>query len=241
MPASASAPTSRRRCTTPSSCGSGSTPGTTRSPATTSTRTGTSSSAQEPQASEFGDLVPDAAPDRGARGHRDLHGDRLPPGLPAGPRRHVARRLGHHPEVLDPEKSTVADSVAFWSLPCPAINPDHCALVQPFGTWINAASKNKEAAWLLVQYLTSKEIQAAAAQAKALLTPSRLSVLQDPADGGGAAADVPRGADRTSSTIPTWRCCRSSPRAWPSSRRSRTACRSSSPASGPVADVMARR
>ncbi len=72
---------------------------------------------------------------------------------------------GTIPEVLDPEKSTVSDSVAFWSLPCPPINPDHCDLVQPFGTWINAASKNKEAAWLLVQYLTSKETQAAAAQA----------------------------------------------------------------------------
>ncbi len=88
---------------------------------------------------------------------------------------------GTIPEVLDPEKSTVADSVAFWSLPCPEVNPDHCALVQPFGTWINNASENKEAAWLLVQYLTSKDVQAPAAQAKALLTPSRLSVLQDPA------------------------------------------------------------
>ena len=88
---------------------------------------------------------------------------------------------GTIPEVLDPEKSTVSDSVAFWSLPCPAINPDHCDLVQPFGTWINAASKNKAAAWQLVQFLTSKETQAAAAQAKALLTPSRLSVLKDPA------------------------------------------------------------
>jgi multiple sugar transport system substrate-binding protein len=88
---------------------------------------------------------------------------------------------GTIPEVLDPEKSSVADSVAFWSLPCQEVNPDHCALVQPFGTWINNASEHKEAAWLLVQYLTSKEVQAAAAQAGKLLTPSRLSVLQDPA------------------------------------------------------------
>jgi multiple sugar transport system substrate-binding protein len=88
---------------------------------------------------------------------------------------------GMIPEVLDPEKSNVASETAFWSMPCPEVNPDHCALVQPFGIWINNASKNKEAAWLLVQYLTSKETQAAAAQAKALLTPSRLSVLSDPA------------------------------------------------------------
>ncbi len=88
---------------------------------------------------------------------------------------------GTIPEVLDPEQSTVADQTAFWVLPCQEVNPDHCSLVQPFGTWINNASKNKEAAWLMVQYLTSKEVQAAAAQAGALLTPSRLSVLTDPA------------------------------------------------------------
>ena len=53
---------------------------------------------------------------------------------------------GMIPEVLDPEKSLVAEETAFWSLPCQPVNPDHCALVQPFGTWINAASENKEAA-----------------------------------------------------------------------------------------------
>ncbi|MFN8621458.1 MAG: extracellular solute-binding protein [Chloroflexota bacterium] len=88
---------------------------------------------------------------------------------------------GTIPEVLDPEKSAVADSVAFWSMPCQEVNPDHCALVQPFGTWINNASQNKEAAWQFVQFVTSKDVQSRAAQAGALLTPSRLSVLQDPA------------------------------------------------------------
>ena len=66
-------------------------------------------------------------------------------------------------------------------MPCQDVNPDHCALVQPFGTWINNASANKEAAWQLVQFLTSKDVQSRAAQAGALLTPSRLSVL----DGSG--------------------------------------------------------
>jgi multiple sugar transport system substrate-binding protein len=98
---------------------------------------------------------------------------------------------GTIPEVLDPEKSRVAEDAAFWALPCTDINPDHCSLVQPFGTWINAASKNKEAAWLLVQFLTSKETQAAAAQAGALLTPSRLSVLQDPATIAAMPATFP--------------------------------------------------
>ena len=98
---------------------------------------------------------------------------------------------GTIPEVLDPEKSNVADSVAFWSMPCTEVNPDHCALVQPFGTWINNASEHKEAAWLLVQFLTSKETQAKAAQAGALLTPSRLSVLQDPATIAAMPATFP--------------------------------------------------
>lgn len=88
---------------------------------------------------------------------------------------------GTIPEVLDPEKSKVSADTAFWSLPCQPVNPDHCNLVQPFGTWMNAASKHKGAAWQFIQYITSKETQSKAAIAKALLTPSRLSVLKDPA------------------------------------------------------------
>jgi len=87
---------------------------------------------------------------------------------------------GTIPEVLDPDKSRVSADTAFYAMPCQPINPDHCSLVQPFGTWMNAASKHKGAAWQLIQYLTSKETQAAAAKAGALLTPSRLSVLRDP-------------------------------------------------------------
>jgi ABC-type glycerol-3-phosphate transport system substrate-binding protein len=87
---------------------------------------------------------------------------------------------GSIPDVLDPNKSKVASDAAFWEVPCQPVNPNHCALVQPFGTWMNAASKHKEAAWQLIQFLTSKETQAAAAKAKALLTPSRNSVLKDP-------------------------------------------------------------
>ncbi len=98
---------------------------------------------------------------------------------------------GTIPEVLDPEKSAVAEETAFWSMPCQEVNPDHCALVQPFGTWINNASENKEAAWQLVQFLTSKDVQARAAQAGALLTPSRLSVLQDPATIAAMPATFP--------------------------------------------------
>ncbi|MBX3030602.1 MAG: extracellular solute-binding protein [Chloroflexi bacterium] len=95
------------------------------------------------------------------------------------------------PDVLDPETSLVAEESAFWSLPCQDVNPDNCGLVQPFGVWINNASENKAAAWQLVQFLTSKETQAAAAQAGVLLTPSRLSVLQDPATVAALPATFP--------------------------------------------------
>ena len=137
--------------------------------------------AEEPFASEFGtfwrELLTTSAPE-------GISTYEYPDCLAAFQQGRVAMwhdDSGAIPEVLDPDKSLVAEETAFWSLPCQEVNPDHCGLVQPFGTWINAASKNKEAAWLLVQFLTSKETQAAAAQAGALLTPSRLSVLTDPA------------------------------------------------------------
>jgi multiple sugar transport system substrate-binding protein len=83
------------------------------------------------------------------------------------------------PAVLDPEQSKVSQDTAFWEVPCPPVNPNHCALVQPFGIWMNASSTHKQAAWQLIQYLTSKDTQVAAAKAKALLTPSRQSVVKD--------------------------------------------------------------
>ena len=161
------------------------------------TRTGTSSCGQEPQASAFGDVVPDAAPDGSPEGIATYKVTDCLQDFQQGRVAMWHDDSGTIPEVLDPEKSTVADSVAFWSLPCPAINPDHCDLVQPFGTWINAASKNKEAAWQLVQFLTSKDDPGRAPHRPgALLTPSRLSVLAGPGDDRGAAEDVPRGPDR---------------------------------------------
>jgi multiple sugar transport system substrate-binding protein len=84
-------------------------------------------------------------------------------------------------EVLDPTKSRVAEETAFHALPCQPVNPDHCSLVQPFGIWMNAASEHKGASWQFMQWITSKATQAQTATAGALLTPSRLSVLEDPA------------------------------------------------------------
>jgi ABC-type glycerol-3-phosphate transport system substrate-binding protein len=87
---------------------------------------------------------------------------------------------GTIPSVLDANQSKVANDTAFWAMPCPPANPDHCALVQPFGIWMNKASSHKAAAWQLIQYITSKQTQVAATKAKALLTPSRVAVLKDP-------------------------------------------------------------
>jgi multiple sugar transport system substrate-binding protein len=87
---------------------------------------------------------------------------------------------GTIPSVLDPNQSTVATSTAFWAMPCQPANPDHCALVQPFGVWMNKASQHKGASWQLIQFITSEQTQLAAVEAKALLTPSRMSVLHNP-------------------------------------------------------------
>jgi ABC-type glycerol-3-phosphate transport system substrate-binding protein len=87
---------------------------------------------------------------------------------------------GTIPSVLDPAQSKVANDTAFWAMPCPPVNPDHCELVQPFGIWMNKASTHKNAAWQLMQFITSKDTQVGATKAKALLTPSRVSVLKDP-------------------------------------------------------------
>jgi ABC-type glycerol-3-phosphate transport system substrate-binding protein len=95
---------------------------------------------------------------------------------------------GTIPSVLDPTKSRVAGDTAFWEMPCPPVNPDHCALVQPFGVWMNKASTKQGAAWQLIQFLTSAETQRAVVKAKALLTPSRNSVIKDPA----TAATLPK-------------------------------------------------
>jgi ABC-type glycerol-3-phosphate transport system substrate-binding protein len=95
---------------------------------------------------------------------------------------------GTIPSVLDPAQSKVANDTAFWAMPCPQANPDHCELVQPFGIWLNKASSHKNAAWQLIQYITSKDTQVAATRAKALLTPSRNAVLKDP----GTVAVLPK-------------------------------------------------
>ena len=87
---------------------------------------------------------------------------------------------GTIPSVLDPAQSKVANDTAFWAMPCQSVNPNNCELVQPFGIWMNKASNHKNASWQLIQYITTAQSQEAAVKAKALLTPSRNSVLKDP-------------------------------------------------------------
>lgn len=99
---------------------------------------------------------------------------------------------GTIPSVLDPTQSKVAEDTAFWAMPCQSVNPDHCALVQPFGMWMNNASTKKGAAWELIKFLTSAETQKAAVKAKALLTPSRNSVLQDSATAAALPETFPK-------------------------------------------------
>ena len=45
---------------------------------------------------------------------------------------------------------------------------------------MNKASQHKGASWQLIQFITSEQTQLAAVEAKALLTPSRMSVLHNP-------------------------------------------------------------
>ncbi len=52
---------------------------------------------EDPNATEFATWYRDITQNAGAGRHLDLPGHELPPGLPAGPRRDVARRLRHDP------------------------------------------------------------------------------------------------------------------------------------------------
>ena len=90
----------------------------------------------EPQASNFGNFYRDPAEDRRTQGHRDLPRHQLPAGLPAGPSRDVAGRLRNNPAVLDPS-SPRSQMTPRSGDAVPAVNPDHCELVQPFGIWMN--------------------------------------------------------------------------------------------------------
>lgn len=136
---------------------------------------------QQPNASAFGSFYRDILQNAAPKGIATYLVDNCLQDFQQGRVAMWQDDSGSIPLVIDPTQSKVANSVAFWELPCQAVNPDHCALVQPFGVWMNNASLHKGAAWQLIQYLTSPEVQKNAALAKDLLTPSRTSVLNDPA------------------------------------------------------------
>jgi multiple sugar transport system substrate-binding protein len=62
-------------------------------------------------------------------------------------------------EFLDPTKSKVVNDVGFSVLPCPPTNPDHCVANAGGGWFLNSHSKNKDASWELLKWLTSLDNQ----------------------------------------------------------------------------------
>src|SRR5580693_5000535 len=135
---------------------------------------------QQPYASEFGSFYRDILQNAAPKGIATYLVDNCLQDFQQGRVAMWQDDSGSIPLVIDPIQSKVANDVAFWEMPCQAVNPDNCALVQPFGVWMNAASPHKGAAWQLIQFLTSPAVQKGAALAKDLLTPSRTSVLTDP-------------------------------------------------------------
>jgi ABC-type glycerol-3-phosphate transport system substrate-binding protein len=135
---------------------------------------------QEPYASNFGSFYRKILQTAGPKGISTYLVDNCLQDFQQGRVAMWQDDSGTIPSVVDPTQSKVAKDVAFWEMPCQAVNPDHCALVQPFGVWMNNASTHKGAAWQLIQFLTSPAVQKGAALAKDLLTPSRTSIANDP-------------------------------------------------------------
>lgn len=133
----------------------------------------------EPQASEFGDFYRSILQTAAPKGIATYMVDNCLQDFQQGRVAMWQDAADSIPQVLDPDQSAVADDVEFWEMPCQEINPDNCSLVQPFGVWINAASQHQQAAWQLVQYLTSVSVQKQATTEMALLTPSRTSIIND--------------------------------------------------------------
>lgn len=91
--------------------------------------------------------------------------------------------------VEDPAASTVVGKVGYSVISCPAINPDHCVSGAPWAGHLNANSQKHEAAWLFLQYLTSEEMQEAAAAAGITTQPIRPAVYESPAMADKAPAE----------------------------------------------------
>ncbi len=86
--------------------------------------------------------------------------------------------LGQLTAALDPQKSTVADKVAF-ALP-PTGPAGRFSQVASHGLMIPVASKKKEAAWEFIKWATSKETMRKVALDSSHAAVTRASVLNDP-------------------------------------------------------------
>jgi multiple sugar transport system substrate-binding protein len=62
-------------------------------------------------------------------------------------------------DVIDPTKSTQAKNIGFQVIPCPPSSNGHCTMGSPWGIYLNKASKAKDAAWQLMQFLTSVDTE----------------------------------------------------------------------------------
>jgi multiple sugar transport system substrate-binding protein len=85
--------------------------------------------------------------------------------------------LGQLTRVLDPQKSTVADKVAFAAPPRGSAG--RFPQVASHGLMIPAASKKKEAAWVFIQWATSRETMRRIALEAQHAAVTRASVLSD--------------------------------------------------------------
>lgn len=63
-------------------------------------------------------------------------------------------------DVLDPQKSPNPEDVGFHVIPCPSSSDGHCTMGSPWGIYMNENSTERDAAWQLMQHLTSAEAQA---------------------------------------------------------------------------------
>jgi multiple sugar transport system substrate-binding protein len=68
---------------------------------------------------------------------------------------------GFSSDVIDPSKSSQAKNIGFDVIPCPPSANDHCTMGSPWGLFMNKNTKNRDAAWQLMQYLTSGSVESA--------------------------------------------------------------------------------
>jgi ABC-type glycerol-3-phosphate transport system substrate-binding protein len=99
------------------------------------------------------------------------------------------------PSVYDPTQSKAAADIGFDMLPCPPSNPDACKFPDSWGFFVNknASQDNKNAAYKLMTWLSSKKVQEEALAANQPSLAWRTSVLSENVAGSKVPADVVKG------------------------------------------------